>query len=275
MAENPNVCLSLESRPENVLIVRQVLSGVAEAAGINALELNDISTAVSEACNNVVQHAYGDAHGPMEVELYLQPGTLCAIVRDHGAGIRPLIDGAGEEGAVGIGLPLILALATRVEFVDPPGGGLEVHLEFKVTAEHTLTVPAGSIPAWSRHSTSDLADGTVRLDIAPAEIVRAVMGRVVCALAARAAFSTDGIAHAQELADSLAAHTANPPGTGHLRVGIIPAPGARALEMRVGPLRSGAELGDLEHVLSRLAEDYSVTRDGPSEVLAVRLTETR
>ena len=60
----PNVCLSLENRPENVLIVRQVLSGVAEAASINALELNDISTAVSEACNNVVPARLRRRPGP-------------------------------------------------------------------------------------------------------------------------------------------------------------------------------------------------------------------
>ena len=93
----PNVCLSLENRPENVLIVRQVLSGVAEAAGINALELNDISTAVSEACNNVVQHAYGGGAGPMEVEIAPARPELRVIVRDHGSGILPHMDGGASE----------------------------------------------------------------------------------------------------------------------------------------------------------------------------------
>ncbi len=118
----PNVCLSLESRPENVLLVRQVLSGVAEAAHINALELNDISTAVSEACNNVVLHAYGDGSGPMEVEVRLREKELRVIVRDHGSGIQPHLDSASEDSG-GIGLPLMLALATRVAFTDLEGGG--------------------------------------------------------------------------------------------------------------------------------------------------------
>ncbi len=39
------------------MLVRQMLAGVAEAVELDANDLNDISTAVTEACNNVVLHA--------------------------------------------------------------------------------------------------------------------------------------------------------------------------------------------------------------------------
>ena len=46
MAELPNVLLNLSNRPENVLLVREVLTGVAEAVELVGNELNDIRTAV-------------------------------------------------------------------------------------------------------------------------------------------------------------------------------------------------------------------------------------
>ena len=68
MGAAPNVRLRLSNRAENVLLVRQALSGLAEAVGLDAVALNDVSTAVTEAANNVVLHAYEGDEGPLEVE---------------------------------------------------------------------------------------------------------------------------------------------------------------------------------------------------------------
>jgi serine/threonine-protein kinase RsbW len=73
MAEIPNVRLSLSNRPENVLVVRQALTGVAGSLGLDAIETNDLNTAVTEACNNVVLHAYEGDPGPMWFELKAGP----------------------------------------------------------------------------------------------------------------------------------------------------------------------------------------------------------
>ena len=44
------------------MLVRQVLAGIAEAIDLDAKDIYEISVAVTEACNNVVVHAYrGDA----------------------------------------------------------------------------------------------------------------------------------------------------------------------------------------------------------------------
>src|SRR3954451_8758818 len=58
--------LSLPAVAENVAVVRQALTGMTEALGIGPGVLADMKTAVSEACNNVVLHAYEDG-GPVEV----------------------------------------------------------------------------------------------------------------------------------------------------------------------------------------------------------------
>ena len=57
MSEPPNVSLTLSNQPDNVLLVRETLSGMAETVGVDGVDLNDIRTAVTEACNNVVLHA--------------------------------------------------------------------------------------------------------------------------------------------------------------------------------------------------------------------------
>ena len=129
MADTPNVCLNLSNRAENVLVVRQALTGVGETLGLDAIETNDLNTAVTEACNNVVLHAYEGEEGPLEVEVYALSGGIAVVVRDHGRGIRPR-SGGDEEVHPGIGLPVIQALTRRVQFRDLSPGGTEVRMEF-------------------------------------------------------------------------------------------------------------------------------------------------
>ncbi len=142
MAGSPNVRLRLTNRPENVLLVRQALSGLAEAVGLDAVALNDVSTAVTEASNNVVLHAYDGDEGPLEVELSIVEGGVDAVVRDHGVGIRPGVK-AAEELSGGIGLPVIQALSESVEFRDLSTGGTEVAMHFEAAASNPPEQTAG------------------------------------------------------------------------------------------------------------------------------------
>ena len=56
--------LVLPARAENVIVVRQAVAGVGEALGIPAARVDDLKTVVTEACNNVVLHAYEGGRGP-------------------------------------------------------------------------------------------------------------------------------------------------------------------------------------------------------------------
>lgn len=49
--------LELESVPDSVGLVRSVISTVARADDLDCDLVDDMRTAVSEACNNVVLHA--------------------------------------------------------------------------------------------------------------------------------------------------------------------------------------------------------------------------
>src|ERR1700743_2173905 len=191
MAEAPNVCLTLSNQPENVLLVREALSGMAETVGVDGVDLNDIRTAVTEACNNVVLHAYDGDEGPLQVEVFVSPRAAEVVVRDHGTGITPHIR-SDVESALGIGLSIIQALAPRVEFRDVPGGGTEVRMEFATAVARALEspLPRGFHPPELERSMLATTSG---LAVAPSALARNVLPRVVCVLAARAHFATDRI----------------------------------------------------------------------------------
>lgn len=275
VAEIPHVRLSLSNRPENVLLVRQALSGLAETIGLDPVELNDISTAVSEACNNVVLHAYEGAEGPLEVEVCAGSDHLEVVVRDHGCGIRPRLEPREENAPGGIGLPVIHALSSRVEFLEPPGGGTEVRMEFATAGGS----PLGPAPeeleldaAVEDGEPQELTD-LLAITIGPGSVARAVLPRVLCALAAQAHFSTDRISDTHLLADALVAHAEGSLDTSRLNVGIRVAP--RMLEMNVGPLRAGSAADGLGSVLEALSDGHEVSSTGASELLALQLAARR
>ncbi|MFZ1153861.1 MAG: ATP-binding protein, partial [Solirubrobacteraceae bacterium] len=85
----PDMELALPARAENIAIVRHALGGFGEAFGLPEPKLSDIRLAVTEACANVVVHAYpGDQEGPMEVVASMEEEALTVLVRDWGRGIR-------------------------------------------------------------------------------------------------------------------------------------------------------------------------------------------
>ncbi len=118
--------LALAARAENIAIVRHALGGLGEAFAVPEQKLSDIRLAVTEACANVVVHAYPDGHeGPMEVVASMHDNSLTVLVRDWGRGIRPRPDSPG----LGLGLSLIAALAEQVQL----GHNDEEHTEVRMT----------------------------------------------------------------------------------------------------------------------------------------------
>jgi serine/threonine-protein kinase RsbW len=301
MAELANVCLSLPNRPENVLVVRQALTGVAESLGLDAIASNDLNTAATEACNNVVMHAYGGAEGPLELSVYIDASAIKVVVSDRGSGMAPR-EGDDEELHAGIGLPVIHALSRHVEISDRPGGGTEVSMEFAAPKDAALEPLEGGTPAprgpdegetaASQPAGRETASGqpaeeerantnTVAMSLAPTALARQVLPRVLCALAARAYFSTDRISDVQLVADVLAANAGESITGSHLDVGVTVAP--RNLELRLGPLRVGrgesvikTAADGMTPVIERLTDEHHrVQRADSAETLELKLVEHR
>jgi anti-sigma regulatory factor (Ser/Thr protein kinase) len=279
MLDTPNVFLNLSNQPENVLVVREMLTGMAETVGLQGSDLNDIRTAVTEACNNVVLHAYAGGQGPLQVEVFVSADSIEVVVRDQGTGIKPRIRNA-EEGALGIGLSIIQALAPRVEFNDVAGSGTEVRMEFATSSARTLDAVKRDGFQTPSIAEADLST-TTALMVAPGALARKVLPRVVCVLAARAHFSTDRISDAQLVADALVAE-ASDTSTGE-RLSVFVSVEPRDLLMRIGPLSSGSSqrlivdspLDGVGPVIGKLTDDHQIASDGTSEMLALRLIDRR
>lgn len=101
-----SVLLRLPALPENVAAVREAVRREAEAMGMGPREVDDLRTVVSEACNNVVVHAYpAEAEErPLEVEMRRDGDALEVVVRDRGKGIRPRPSSAPESLKLGLSL---------------------------------------------------------------------------------------------------------------------------------------------------------------------------
>jgi anti-sigma regulatory factor (Ser/Thr protein kinase) len=146
----PEVLLTMPARPEGVGVVRQALAGMADALDFDASVLADMKMAVTEACTNVVVHAYDEDAGVLEVEMLADEAGLTIVVRDHGSGIQPR-PARSEPPALGLGLPLIAALSDSFELRGSAGHGTEVRMTF---AYARTADPADSNPV----------TGTVGLD---------------------------------------------------------------------------------------------------------------
>ena len=276
MAERTNVHLQLANRPENVMLVRQVLTGVAEALALAGSDLIDIHTAVTEACNNVAQHAYGGEEGPLDVVLELAPDAVTVVVRDWGVGI-PSNGGAAHDAGPGIGLTAIRALTHRLDLRRPAGGGTEVWMEFATLGARPPQPPAAPgapLPAID----SAVHGATIALTIAPGDLARPVLPRLMCGLAARAHFSTDRLSDMHLVADALGAS-----GGASSRLRLVAGVEPRALELHVGPLEraharrlvADSSLEGVGSVIAKLADRHRVESAGSYEVLALRLTDGR
>lgn len=127
-AVSPDLELSLPARAENVAVVRHALGGLADAYGVPDATLADIRLAVTEACTNVVVHAYPGGEGAMGISASLRDDLVELVVFDDGRGIIPRPDSPG----LGLGLPLIATLAESLELGAANGHGSEVRMAFRL-----------------------------------------------------------------------------------------------------------------------------------------------
>ena len=129
MTQTHEMQLKLPAQPESVAVVRHALSGIADTINVEPNQLSDMKTAVTEACNNVVVHAYPDTDGTLEVNAFPRADRLTVTVRDYGSGMQPR-SVTPDEPSLGLGLPLIAALSDRFEIRGGTGLGIAVTMTF-------------------------------------------------------------------------------------------------------------------------------------------------
>lgn len=134
-AEAASLFLELEAEPQNVRQARDEAASYAEGLGLSSAGVEDLKTIVSEACSNIVRHAYPkDAEKrPMEVEMDKTDDELTVTVRDRGTGIRPPT--GARPSSLRLGFILMGSLAECLQLRTGRGRGTEL----------LMKVPLGSV----------------------------------------------------------------------------------------------------------------------------------
>ena len=128
--------LKIPSQPENLAMIRDLVSKVATTVGFGDDEASKIELAVDEACTNVIKHAYGGkTDETIEVLIKIYKDKLVIMVSDKGKGFDPnnvKMPDLGESIKVGrkggLGLCLIKTLMDKVEFQMKPGSKNQVKM---------------------------------------------------------------------------------------------------------------------------------------------------
>ena len=120
------VHLRFPAKPDYLLLARLTLSGIARELPLGDEVLADLKLALTEACGNVVRHAYIDGDGDVSVRFSIDDTQILMTVQDNGDGIRAP-DAIGEtpverplEG--GMGMSIIRAIVDELA-VEPGDGG--------------------------------------------------------------------------------------------------------------------------------------------------------
>jgi serine/threonine-protein kinase RsbW len=131
MSTDESICLKLDAEAENVGVARRAVAELAKGFGMAGPALGDVKTVVTEACANVVKHAYPLGEGRFEVEAAHRDGSLSIVVRDFGMGMQARV--AGGEPSMKLGLGLISMLA---DFFEISGGseGTVIRMRLPLTA---------------------------------------------------------------------------------------------------------------------------------------------
>ena len=266
--------MSLPAKAENVAVVRHAIAGLAERIGMDDAAIADLKTVVTEACMNVVVHAYPeDEIGLLEVEALPDLDGLTVAVRDFGRGIspRPGVD----RPSLRIGLALIAALSSSFEIRGGVERGTEIRMHLPLRSR---PIPGDeATPRPQRRRTSPTRP---RSQVGAAELLGPVLSRALTALAARQRDHVDRISDAMLLADAISAAAPRGFADGTVKLSIADRPDG--VELKIGPMDSGAadglrsslSLPDVGGSLETLADEVRTEADGDGEYLVVGIAAT-
>jgi serine/threonine-protein kinase RsbW len=263
--------MRLPAKAENVAVVRHALAGLAEQVGMDETGVADLKTVVTEACMNVVVHAYADDEGPLTVEAEPDTRFLTVTVKDSGAGISPRAD--SERRSLKLGLSLIAALSSSFSISGGLGQGTEV----------MMRIPLHANGGGGEGAAQALADerGGTQIAVGKSELLGPVLARLVGALAARRDLSVDRVSDAVLVTDAIAVAAPERFEDGCVRMALEE--GAQFLELRLGPMEAGGagairdelQVPDIGGSLEALTDHLAVEGSDDGEYLVVRFERAR
>jgi anti-sigma regulatory factor (Ser/Thr protein kinase) len=260
--------MRLPARAENVAVVRHALAGLAEQIGMDEAGIADLKTVVTEACMNVVVHAYRGESGPLTVEAEPDTEGLTVTVSDSGSGISPQAE--SERASLKLGLSLIAALSSSFSI----SGGLDRGTEVMMRLPLRERGGAGSDGATEKAPVPEMTGAEIA--IGRAELLEPVLARMVGALAARRDLPVDRVSDAVLITDAIAGAAPGRFADDCVRLGLGESNGG--LELRLGPMEEGAageirrelDVPEIGGSLEALADEFDVEESDDGDYLIVR-----
>ncbi len=130
--------LTVPGRFEYLAQIAEFVTDAAREAGLSDDDVFHVEMAVDEACSNVIEHAYAEFVGDIELTCAVpEPGRLDIVIHDHGQAFDPdsipepnVNDGANldamQEG--GLGLYFMRKLMDEVRFQFAPDHGNTLYM---------------------------------------------------------------------------------------------------------------------------------------------------
>jgi serine/threonine-protein kinase RsbW len=122
--------VTLPAEASCVAQARALVAELLRDAGLTG-RCGDVALALSEACGNVVLHAYypDDPDPTVRIAARTAGSSLVLEVEDRGRGLRS----HHSDPGLGLGLDLIRRLADDARFEGRPGGGTSVSMTFRIS----------------------------------------------------------------------------------------------------------------------------------------------
>ena len=249
-----DLMLRLPADRDSLPVVRQALRSLGEAVEADVQSLEDTELAVTEACANAIEHAYGDDPGTVEVSLAPQATSMRVTVRDRGRGMPGPLVRPPPSG--GFGLSMIEGIATELEVRPGRERGTDVAMTFDM----------GRVPL--------SLNGHKRPDAAPAE---RIARRVVAVIAAQTDMPSDRLVESLLVVELAARHSRRYLVGEHIQMSLDRL--ERGFDVRIGPLvPEGAlalvresELPVVGAVIERLSDGVTVEQTPDGERLSLRI----
>jgi serine/threonine-protein kinase RsbW len=121
--------LTIESRTERLIEVRDFVSMAARKFGFSDEEVSKIALAIDEACTNIIKHAYAfDPTQQIAITVGGTRGTFEVLISDHGRRFNPssipspdMKEYLSHYRRGGLGVYLMRSLMDKVEYSILPG----------------------------------------------------------------------------------------------------------------------------------------------------------
>lgn len=127
---NSEYQLRIPSRTDNLELIREFVTKVAQKVGFNEDDVGKIELACDEACTNVIKHAYSQKNGKQSLDILIKIDydKFTLIVTDHGKGFDPqkiklpeMKEYLAELQVGGLGIYLMKTLMDEVDYKIEPG----------------------------------------------------------------------------------------------------------------------------------------------------------